>query len=129
MRRSRSCVAMSVAVLLTACAGSGTVDGGPVPQRRNVIARQQIAETNLTSVWDVIQRLRGRWLRAARGATVLPAVYVGRQYWGELDTLRRMSASTVDEIRYLTAREARNQGWNSDGGVIQIIRRTGPGGG
>lgn len=119
--------------LAVGCASSPQPSDGPrTTGQRNVITRDEIIDVNQETAYEVIQSLRAQWLRpVARGATTgmaYPTVYVESQYWGEIEDLKRMSADAVAELRYLNARDATTRGWNrNNAGVIQIIRRYGPG--
>jgi hypothetical protein len=54
-------------------------------------------------------------------------VYLDRQRYGGLQTLREIPIATVEEIRFLNVAEANSQfGMGHPHGVIQIISRRGP---
>lgn len=133
MRTPNVLRAVALGGCLWACSGTSTPGEGPRPSSRDLITREEIAETGLYNAYDIIRRLRPRWLsprvRGGMGQnTGLPAIYVGDQYWGEVDTLQRISAESIAEMRYLNARDATTRGWNRNGaGAIQIIRTIGDG--
>jgi hypothetical protein len=54
-------------------------------------------------------------------------VYLERQRYGRVDTLREIPIATVEEIRFLNVGEANSQfGMGHPHGVIQVILRRGP---
>lgn len=118
---------LSVPFLLPACAGSGS-SGARGPQ--NVITFEQIADIPASDAYDVVQTLRPRWLRS-RGAVSLqepgagfPVVYVGATRFGDLESLRQISASSVEELRLLSAADATTRyGTGHAGGVILVTFR------
>jgi len=117
------------AVLMAGCSGSSRPEGAR-PRDRNLITREEIVETQSTNAFEVVQRLRNRWfrsrVRSLRAGSSQPVVYVDDQFWGDVDTLRRIPVEAVEEIRYLNAREATMRGWNvTNAGVIQVISRAG----
>lgn len=75
----------------------------------NVITRQQIEASNVSTVYDVIRKLQPSWLRQrSRGAgTPDPVrVYVDGVNRGGVDQLRLLDAVTVAEMRYLSSADA-----------------------
>lgn len=54
-------------------------------------------------------------------------VYLDRQRYGRIHTLREIPASTIDEIRFLNVGEANSEfGMGHPHGVIQVISKRGP---
>jgi hypothetical protein len=89
--------------MLAGCAGSRA--GG---ERRdaNLITAAEIAASNASTLYDVVYRLRPRWMqvRAARTFDMREGeivVYQGQTYLGHLDVLRQMNTDAAYAIRYL----------------------------
>lgn len=98
-------LATGLVVLLAACGGSSAPSGarpGPDPY---LLTEDEIKGTGLGNLYDVVQRLRPRWLspRAASsmgGATVI-GVYRGQVYLGGVGALRNEMASSASRVRFL----------------------------
>ena len=112
-------------VLLSALAGcSGATRSSG--QSRNVITASEIAEINVSTAMDVIQRLHPEFLRGrgrnsiSSGEAQYPVVYVDGVRAGELAVLRDIPASDVREIRFVNAADATTRyGTGHTGGVIE----------
>jgi hypothetical protein len=120
-------VLLAVAASLSACsAGGGT--SGPRPQR-NLITAEELAEVRVSTAYDAVQRLRSFWLTPlpASGADLtqrLPAAFLDNNVLGDLDTLRTIPLTDVQEIRYLEpGRAVMRFGTQYTGGIIQVITR------
>lgn len=92
--------------LVTACASSGAP--GMAGGRQDRLTREQIMAPNVTSLYDVIQRLRPRWLEATGGepSSLLGGanaivVYQGQSLLGGPEVLRRLSPDMAGELQYL----------------------------
>ena len=75
----------------------------------NVITRQQIEASYVSTAYDVVRKLQPSWLRQrSRGAgTADPVrVYMDGVNRGGVDQLRLMDATTVAEMRYLSSADA-----------------------
>ena len=94
----------------------------------NVLTGEQLAETQQTTVFDALRRLRPQWLRARGAARVsgnlTVSVFMGRQRMGNVDFLRTLDPQAVRELRFYTASEATTMfGIDNEGGVIAITLR------
>ena len=117
---------------LMGCAGvpsSGGSSGGP-----NLISSEQLRQAELgnLSAWEIINRVRPRWLQS-RGSLIsgqlVSKVRVDGVAYGGFDDLRTMRGSDIDEMRYLNARDATTRfGTGYDGGVILVVTRRGDSG-
>jgi predicted phosphoribosyltransferase len=93
------------ALLATGCASSGdsatfTPRGDP-----HVLTEAQIAAVGAGNLYEVVERLRPRWIQARgqqsmRGATVI-GVYRGQTYMGGIEALRSEQPGSVSRIRWL----------------------------
>jgi len=99
---------------LAACAASAepgssaAVGGDP-----DVLTQEQITAAGAAgngSLYDVVQRLRPRWLtprgtQSMGGGTII-GVYRGQNYLGGVDVLRNELAATAGRLRFLDGAEA-----------------------
>jgi hypothetical protein len=96
----------------------------------NVITRAELDSAGTGSVYDVIARSHGLFLRD-RGPTSLyghsvprAVVFIGDQYYGEIPTLRNLRAEGFAAVRYYSGTEAAAKfGSQYHGGVIQLLPR------
>ena len=127
----------STAALLfafAACAPSST--GSPTPSggSQYVITRSQIEELSARSAYEVIERLRPRWLRPIPQTTTivqpmgeLPLVYIDNRRAGDIQILESIPIEEIDELRYIDPADA-TQRWGTGvaSGVIEVISRRKP---
>ena len=121
------------AILLTLALSSCASSGGPGGQRRNpnVMTTEELRQTDAEglSAFQVIQRMRPQWLRSRGvgsfgGGSSLPKVLVEEAPFGEVDDLRRMDASEIDELRFLSAADATTRfGTGYPAGAILVSLR------
>ena len=117
------------AVFLVACA-SGPSSGEP-SRNRDLITAGEIEDLPVTSARDLVERLRPAWLRARGPASMgsgrpeYPVVYIDQVHSGGLEALNRVSSLVIEEIRFISARDATTRfGMNHGGGAIMVkIRR------
>lgn len=115
--------------LLLACGGRAANPASPRPNR-DVVTREQIDQSAATDGYTLVQRMRPDYLRPQRGATSIrsPAqnavVYVDGVRRGGPDVLRSLRTNDLEEIRFITGRDATTR-WGTDhgGGVIDITTR------
>lgn len=117
MRRFRTTplLALMFALALAACAApSGESSSSPlVGGDPDVLTQEQIAAAGAAgngSLYDVVQRLRPRWLtprgnQSMGGGTII-GVYRGQNYLGGVDVLRNELAATSGRLRFLDGAEA-----------------------
>ena len=95
-------------------AGTARPDRGSSTAGSRVIAQEELATLSVSTARDVLERLRPLWLQSAgagsRSARLTTEVVVitNGQYFGNLDSLRQIPASTIREIRYMSGSEATN---------------------
>lgn len=95
---------VTLAVMLgTGCASTGS-SGEESSDRPDRLSRDQIASVDVSNLYDVVQRLRPRWLRTQQRSfsreTRIVVVQNGTVI-GEIGILRNMSPSGVTELRYM----------------------------
>ena len=130
---------------LVACVSSSNRGGSPLSgdatlapasskgSRVLYIGRAELANLGVTTMDEVVLRLRPEWLRAnptwrgtgdARGRA---SVYTDGIYSGEIDVLRTIPTEVVIDVRYLPPAEARiryGSGCHCAGGVFLVRTRT-----
>ncbi|MFO7893403.1 MAG: hypothetical protein R6U63_06715 [Longimicrobiales bacterium] len=101
-----------LAILLgTACASTGA--RGP-RQDPDVISREEIRSVEASNLYDVVRRLRPRWLNAERRSGERSfgnvasgvVVYQNRSYLGNLEVLSEWSPEGIYELRWMDGARA-----------------------
>ncbi len=125
--RSRAFIA-ALLIGISAChqqKGGGAGAGDP-----RVITREEIEQSQGVTAYDVIQRVRARFLSSRGPSSVnldpqLNAfVFLNEQPYGPLASLRNIAAHDLESIRYYSASEAVQKfGAQYGGGVIQLVSR------
>ena len=95
---------------------------------RDVVTREQLLETQQTTVFEALRQLRPRWLRTRgnvrQAGDVTVNVYMGGQKMGPVEFLTTLDPQVIGEIRFYTAAEATTLfGTGNMAGVIAITRR------
>ncbi len=123
--RTKSLYVMSFAAVI-ACASAGGSGSGtyrdPV-----VISEQEIASSNESNAFNVVQRLRPLFLKTRGRSTInaggseYASVFVDGIYYGEINSLRNLLANQIQEIRYLNGPESAGKyGIRYGSGAIEI---------
>jgi hypothetical protein len=106
-----------------ACSSTGGRAGG----NPDLITREQILDQPEQSAFELIERLRPRWLRArSQGSFANPTpeyavVYVDDMRFGEIASLHRINAAEIDRIEFISGLDATTRfGTGTGGGVIHI---------
>jgi outer membrane cobalamin receptor len=104
--------------------------GSTLGADRDVITEEEIATTGAISAYEVVQKLRGNFLSNRGRTTILgrsspmPMVYLDGVRYGELASLRNISATTVQSIRLYRAWDAQQRYGNDvTGGVIEVTTK------
>jgi hypothetical protein len=125
----RSILFVGVLATSIACASTGTSASG-VRRDSNVITEQEIATSNGSNAYEVVSRVRPAFLKQrgqttiTQGGSVYATVYVNSQQYGDVTSLRGISADQIREIRYYSSSEAVAKFGSQNGtGVIQIITK------
>lgn len=125
---TRYALALATALLLvtTACASTGgTTNSGS----RDIITQEELRSLDDVTAYRAIERLRPRWLRSRgpvslRGGGALPSVFVDGSDHGELASLRRMSVTNIESIRFLSSSDATTRyGTGYPSGIIHVRSR------
>ena len=122
-------------VLLSGCATAKGADSGG---RSDVLTREQIMGVQgANNLYEVIQRLRPRWLvaraenRSLGGMSTGIMVYQEQTQLGGIDTLRQLQPGLFYQIRYLDGSRASNtlpglgSGMHVAGAIVLYTRAPG----
>lgn len=117
-------IAGAALITLGACSPKST---RVAPQDRNIITADEIARSNASNAYEVVERLRPAFLRT-RGAQSMqnqePLVYIDGMRYGTLQALANVPAIGIVSIQYLNALDATQRfGIGHDGGAILIAMR------
>jgi hypothetical protein len=135
-RRVRAAFLLFSATVLALCVGACASSPAPSSPGRvlkaspNVITADEISRVNVQDGFEVIQKLRPAMLRPRQIASVNAqakgelVVYVDNTRYGNAESLRQISASSIAAVRYFSAAEAQTK-WGSGhpGGVIEVITK------
>ena len=110
MHRRRLVVVGLLIVLATGCASAGTSSSGPraSPTR---ISSVEVSESNASTAYELISRLRPAWLREQPTASVAGGVirsqsilvYLNRQRLEDLNALKTISIGDIDSAEWIDA--------------------------
>lgn len=124
----RALFAFSLIIAISAC-GQRSPFEEPRP-RTNVLTQEEIAAAPVNNAYEALSRLRPRFLQphatGGRPQTAYAVVYIDgvRRNGGLDEILRSIAASSIMEIRYLTAVDATSRyGLDVQGGVIDVKLR------
>lgn len=141
MRTRMIAGALVVALVTAGCASTSGGTSSGTTQRRGsstLISESEIANANLESIHDVIERLRPNMLRTRgqvgrlSGASEGDAgaqssrirVYLNGSGIGDITMLRSIQASTIKEVQYLSATDATTRfGTGHDAGAILLTSK------
>ena len=120
----------AVSVVAGGCSSPGR-QASPLASR-NVITAVEIARVNATTALEAIQRLQPAMLTKHRGPTSFRnedqsqiSVYVDGSRFGGVGSLSLIEATSIREIRFLSAPEATfRYGTGNSAGAIDIKSRT-----
>lgn len=124
---SRLRLSLLLALSLAACVKASN---SPQGAQRDLITEEEIASTNAINAYEAVQKLRGNFLSDRGKTTILgkspskPTVFVDGIQFGEIQSLRTISASVVQSIRLYRAYEAEQRYGNGVmGGVIEVTTK------
>lgn len=116
-----------ILLLLLSAGGCASSGGGSGGGSANSLTREQLIETRQPSLYQAIQALRPRWLRA-RGAASLSGptevtVFLNETPYGTVQNLSSIPIEAVQDVRYLSASEAgARYGTNAGNGGLILVR-------
>lgn len=101
--------ALALVVVLTGCASSGS-SGTDRNGDRNVLTREEIAELDVNTAYEAIERLRPRWLRVrgsrSHNRPTEVVVLVDNLQLEGIQSLWDVDADNVASIRWLDSAQA-----------------------
>jgi len=97
---------------------------------RDTITEDEIASSSAVNAYEAVQRLRGNFLSNRGKTTILgksspmPVVYLDGVRYGEVQSLRNISATQVQAIHLYRAYDAQQKYGNDVmGGVIEVTTK------
>jgi hypothetical protein len=120
---------LAIAAFLGCASGGGTSSGLPRGDR-SLITNEEMARSRVTTAYGAVEQMRPLWLHSHGPTSVnMPGsqyatVYVNKQRYGDLTTLRSIPAEQAVEIRYYSPAESVTRfGAENTGGVIEVRMR------
>ena len=117
-------------LLTTAIVACTRASNSPTGGNRDVITEDEIAAASVVTAYEAVQKLRGNFLSNRGKTTILgksspmPVVYLDGVRYGEIQTLRNISATQVQSIRLYRAWDAQQRYGNDVmGGVIEVTTK------
>lgn len=102
MKRALTILGASCWIVIVGCA---TADPSRSRVDPNRITRAEIVEVDVADLYEVVQRLRPRWLevRGSRsfGGETEVVVYQGQSFLGGPEVLRQFDPAAAESLRYL----------------------------
>ena len=116
--------AFSLTALVAGCASSGAGGEGRTRRDPNLITAEELTEYANLTCYEVVQRIRPRWLQT-RGSEQNPVVYQdGSRIGFAEEVLPGMSSNSVASLKYLNASNATTRyGTGHGAGAIEITTR------
>jgi hypothetical protein len=121
-------VALPAVLACAPVSSTSGASGAPSASRRSTLLTAEeirTANDDRGSAYDAISHLRPNWMtRGTKSfdppSTELPIVFVGGNRYGEIETLRNLSADQISEIRFYSAAEAGGR-FGMQGGLSGVI--------
>ncbi len=128
----RTILTLSLLAATAACSSAPVASGEAPAGHRNLIERGEIelSRTPGSSAWDLIAQLRPQFLRSRGPASLRDAspstavVYLDNVLFGDIASLRTISADSIVRIEYVNAADATTRfGSDRSGGAILLLSR------
>ncbi|MES3035652.1 MAG: hypothetical protein V4813_16740 [Gemmatimonadota bacterium] len=124
----RTFAALGLCMSVTSCASHNPDVMRPTAGRLSVITRAEMEQTRYGSLFDVVQALRGRWLRSRGpnsliGRSTEVQVLVDDMRMGGVETLRTMRTDNVVSIQFVDPVTAA-QRWGGKHAIGTIVVTT-----
>jgi hypothetical protein len=129
--RRVTCLVIATAALvgLHACSLHPSASSGPADD--SVITEAEIDSVHAVSGYDAVEKLRPRFLMSRGKLTLnpsvppaLPNVYVDLMFYGDISTLRSISAASIESIKFYSSSEAQYVfGHGNMAGVIGVTTK------
>lgn len=103
--RACLCLVFAASLALAGCASTGgTGEDEDSSRRSDVISQEELAEIDVANLYQVVERLRPRWLitrsRSFSGGTEILVVQ-NNSVIGDVEILRQMDPVGITELRYM----------------------------
>lgn len=106
--------AAAVVIATAACSSAPVATGTQGPRNRNILAAEEIATSRVPgwTAHDMIAQLRPEYLRSRGVSSIrtrepdVAVVYLDGMRFGELESLRTLSATQILRIEYINAADA-----------------------
>ena len=109
VRRAVVVLSLLVPAISLGCASTGGAGGGE-KERPDLLTREQIMAVEATNLFDVVRRLRPRWvtIRANRSFNMQTEIAVVQNdvYLGPVEILKEISPETAYQLQYLEGTRA-----------------------
>jgi hypothetical protein len=113
-----------------ACAPAATTNPGGVRRQANVITQTEVQASFESNAYDVVSKLRPMFLKTRGRSTVqgqsqeYASVFLDDQFFGDLNSLKNIAATQIQEIRYYPGTEVATKfGMQYGAGVIAVRTR------
>jgi hypothetical protein len=113
-----------------ACAPAASTTSTGVRRQANVITQPEVQASFESNAYDVISKLRPMFLKTRGRSTVqgqtqeYASVFLDDQFYGDLNSLKNIAATQIQEIRYYPGTEvAMKFGMQYGAGVIAVRTR------
>ena len=127
MRRSLSILVIGAAM---ACAPAASTTSTGVKRQANVITQAEVQASFESNAYDVVNKLRPMFLKTRGRSTVqgtnpeYASVFLDDQFYGDLNSLKTIAATQIQEIRYYPGTEvAMKFGMQYGAGVTAVKTR------
>jgi hypothetical protein len=103
----RPLLVLSLLLLAAACGSAQVMPENRTRTRSDRLTQDEILRTEMTTMYDVVQRLQPAWLtpQRERGLPSPVGVFVDGVRVGDADFLRQIPASQITEARFLSNRD------------------------
>lgn len=130
--REFGALALLLCAALASCGGSGASGAGagaPKPSANRLTA-SELAHTGASDLYSAVQQLRPQWLVVRGGVDLrgqqaaIGVIVDGVRQSGGVDVLRNMPLTDVQEVSFLSARDATTKyGTNMTVGAIVVVTK------
>lgn len=128
MRRIHRIAILFTLLILTSSCATGTrgTTERPRSSRESISLEEIRSVPSLTNAYEVVQRLRSRWLvargRSSMSSSAPVVVFIDNVQAGEVGVLYNVAVERITQIRYFDASDATSRwGTGYSGGAIEVV--------
>jgi hypothetical protein len=99
-----------------------TATTAPVKLDPSRITAAEIAAARVATAYEAVERLHRAWFKDRMSGKAVTIYTDGNRHLGGAESLRRIPAVEIVELRYLDGRAARLRWPEADGGVIIVVQ-------